>query len=168
MNRQWALLLGLNCLGVAATDWDEAYAESVVEYARAAYCDRAVLQNWTCNVCAGDAEISYVSKPNSQDTQGFVGYVPSNNTIVASFRGTQDLKNWIEDLKFAKTDFNYSQCSNVTGLEDVDKWEPKCLIHSGFWTAWDSLRSDVITAVLAQREAHPNAVVLVTGHSLGA
>ena len=38
-----------------------------------------------------------------QDTEGFVGYLPSDSSIYVSFRGSLTIQNWITDLSIAKT-----------------------------------------------------------------
>ena len=41
-------------------------------------------------------------------------------------------------------------------------------MHGGFYDAYYSLSSQVITAVRGYLADHPNATIIVTGHSLGA
>ena len=53
------------------------------------------------------------------DTHGFVGYLPSDNSIYVSFRGSQTLSNWI-------TNFDATQAT-------YNKWPTcNCKVHNGF------------------------------------
>lgn len=87
-------------------------------------------------------------------------------------RGTQDLENWISDIKFAKLDFNYTSCANETGLEGeiaAGRWSWRdCHVHAGFWNTYAVLKDNMTAAVGDLRLMYANAPILVTGHSLGA
>jgi hypothetical protein len=54
----------------------------------------------------------------------YVGYSPTYDRIIIVFRGTIDVKNWIEDLSFNQVD--YSRCKN-------------CKIHEGFYLSYLSI-----------------------------
>ena len=56
------------------------------------------------------------------DTEGFVGYLPSDNSIWVTFRGTVSVQNWLTDLKFLK--------SNYKSFPECD-----CEVHAGFYDA---------------------------------
>lgn len=64
--------------------------------------------------------------------QGFVGYSQSINAIILSFRGSQDIKNWIINVDTVRT--TYSGCSG-------------CQVHAGFYSGYNmvalAVRSDV-------------------------
>lgn len=70
-----------------------------------------------------------------------------------SFRGTETLENWLENLRFAKTDREMS-C-------------PGCKVHSGFLDSFNTVSAGVLAAIKHQHELHPGAQVYTTGHSLG-
>ena len=89
-----------------------------------------------------------------QDTEGFVGYLPSDSSIYVSFRGSLTIQNWITDLSIAKTKYNsFPDCN--------------CEVHSGFYGATMSVFPDVLAEVKRLQSLHKTYAVKVTGHSLG-
>ena len=53
--------------------------------------------------------------------------------------------------------FNLESYKNIAGVE----------VHEGFYAAYKSVSSQVISAVKALKTAHPKATYLITGYSLG-
>jgi hypothetical protein len=46
------------------------------------------------------------------DTNGYIGYLPSDNSIYVSFRGSSSILNWITDLSTTKTPYtSYPECN---------------------------------------------------------
>jgi hypothetical protein len=83
----------------------------------------------------------------------FVGYQSDINTAVVSFRGTEDLTNWITNIDTIRT--SYPLCDG-------------CGVHQGFYSAEQQALPQVMEALTAVMAQYPSASVLVTGHSLGA
>jgi hypothetical protein len=124
-------------------------------FSRAAYCGSDSIKDWSCEPCkAADPTFvpKYVSN-SSVGTQGFVGKSPTNDIVVA-FRGSSNVKNWVDNLEFTKTSA-YPKCDG-------------CKVHHGFYQAWLSLRDQVVDEVTRLHGLHPDAKIFVTGHSLGA
>ncbi len=68
------------------------------------------------------------------DTFGYVGYLPSDNSIYVVFRGSVSLANWITDLSTTKMPYNtYPECN--------------CQVHMGFYTAMLAVYPDVLAEV---------------------
>jgi triacylglycerol lipase len=67
--------------------------------------------------------------------------------MVVSFRGTQDLRNWLTDLDAALTA------------------RDGCKIHAGFWRALDGVFAGLNQTVFGPR--HESRRIWLTGHSLG-
>ena len=87
------------------------------------------------------------------ETRAITGYDSDLNAVVLSFRGTKSLENLIQDVTFIPTDFPIC---------------PGCVVHKGFLTAYNSLKSkSVINNMIDLSKKYPNARVIVTGHSLG-
>lgn len=82
-----------------------------------------------------------------------MGYDQRRNAIIAAFRGSCDLRNWIADLTFPQT--NYSKCQN-------------CKVHAGFYIAYMEVSSIVKAQVQLILSKYRSAEIYVTGHSLGA
>lgn len=89
------------------------------------------------------------------DTNGYVGYLPSDSAIYVVFRGTKTIRNWIVDLDAFKTDY--------TTFPDCN-----CQVHKGFYAAEQAVIADVVKEVSRLKSQFPNYSVKVTGHSLGA
>jgi hypothetical protein len=141
---------------------DEAYAE--VKWAGAAYCCGTIgkgCSDWSCPSCKGNMETIVVSNEETF-ANGFVGYDSDVNKIVLSFAGTNPIriKNWIDDLDFFKTKF--------TGYGNVIINCTDCEVHEGFYRTYMSVADQVRSAVNQFMNDHPDAPIVVTGHSLGA
>lgn len=110
-----------------------------------------------------------------KDTQGYVGYLPSDSSIYVVFRGSSSIQNWITNLEVTKTAYKGSCCGK------------SCQIHKGFNeagpqstpplfnlsshridTVATSSFSGILNAVKSLRSKYPNYAVKCTGHSLGA
>lgn len=89
------------------------------------------------------------------DTQGYVGYLPSDKSIYVVYRGSESIKNWITNLDAFKVSY--------TSFPECD-----CQVHKGFYQAEQKVISGVISEVRALQQQLSGYVVKVTGHSLGA
>ena len=141
--------------GVRTASYSEPLGYQFYKLASAAYCGDAALANWSCAPCVASnltASELQIFHDRKTDARGFVAML--DGSVVLSFEGTETLTNWLDDLKFAKTDRNMS-CAG-------------CKVHSGFYDCWKGLDAPMVEHVRALREAHPAAPVYVTGHSLGA
>jgi hypothetical protein len=86
-------------------------------------------------------------------TEGIVGYMPRMKTIFVSFRGSETVENWLDDISVGYTD--YLGCN-------------ECEVHKGFYSAQQAALPQVIDAIDSLRHWMPNFGIVVTGHSLGA
>lgn len=84
--------------------------------------------------------------------QGFVGYSAPHNAVIAAFRGTVDIKNWISNIQFAQV--AYPKCSG-------------CAVHDGFYNAYQEVSATVKAQVQLIVNKYRTAAIYVTGHSLG-
>ncbi|RFU77168.1 lipase [Trichoderma arundinaceum] len=127
------------------------------QYAGAAYCNSATPagQAVTCsdNVCP-DAAGTVVNSFTGSVTGigGFVAVDSAHQKIVLSFRGSNNLRNFITDVVFA-----FSDSSLTDGAE----------VHDGFSDAWDEVASAATAALTQAHAANPSFEIVATGHSLG-
>ncbi|OQS00692.1 lipase [Thraustotheca clavata] len=135
-----------------------AYNESnAIHFARlcsVSYCKHDHIEQWSCSPC------SFITKPKhlhiiadaKEYFQGLVGY--SNDRIIVAFRGSMDVKNWLDNLTFTKT----------------QPWKnhPNVYVHQGFFWVYESIGKELITALNQVRKEYPKAPIVMTGHSLGA
>ena len=59
----------------------------------------------------------------------YIGYSPSKNLIVISYRGSANIQNWIEDFTFDKIPYKYCD---------------KCEIHQGFFEDYKTVAEGVL------------------------
>ena len=127
-------------------------------------CDIATLKNDT-NLFEG--EISDIESIESEEwpmthMQGYAALLktpPSpekqTKTIVLGFRGTQNWKNVIQDIRCFHEPHAFSRCAFAT-------------VHKGFIEILMEIRKDVTSWVRNYLKNHTNIDdILVTGHSLG-
>jgi len=91
---------------------------------------------------------------------GFVGWAPGHDEIVLAFRGTSVYGSPSATFQNMATDIDES----TEVLAGNKHWR----VHEGFHQGYLGLRSHVLRALEKLRKTHPNAPILVTGHSLGA
>jgi hypothetical protein len=63
---------------------------------------------------------SYIIYCPEHDTHGFVGYLPSDQSIYVVLRGTTTIKNWESDLLSTKKPYPDPNCA-------------ECEVHTGFY-----------------------------------
>jgi len=89
------------------------------------------------------------------DTEGYIGYTPSQSTIYIVFRGSESIENWLSDLDIVLTPYDLNGCSD-------------CNVHQGFFNAEQNIIYSILTQVKNLKQQFPSYSVMVTGHSLGA
>lgn len=130
-------------------------ANSSVWLSGAAYCG---VDKYDQMVLTGPCTGFIVKKKMSDtktDLQGFIGVLPSDNTIYVVFRGSDSARNWIYDAEFIQVD--YPACRD-------------CSVHDGFYKSMMSLRDETVNTVswLRMQDSYKSFRIVVTGHSYGA
>ena len=102
--------------------FDAGRAHLFYKMAASSYCPAPDVLAWDCPPCRA-TNLSAAVAPRIftevlTGASGFVGaFGAGGDTLVLSFRGSENLQNWVENLKIAKTDRNMS-CAG-------------CKVHSG-------------------------------------
>ncbi|KAI9290491.1 alpha/beta-hydrolase, partial [Neoconidiobolus thromboides FSU 785] len=127
-------------------------------YAAAVLCTDASLQSWSCKPCQNIQGTSLVTT-FSNTLLGTKAYLAINNNeqaIILSFRGTEDLQNWLNDVELVQVPF-----SSINSIGP--------LVHGGFLDAMESVSSSFLGALktLIQNQQYTNYKIRVVGHSLG-
>lgn len=91
----------------------------------------------------------------ANDTNGFVGFLPSDKSIYVAFRGSESISNWLSDFNADKDPYRLSP-------------ECNCEVHSGFQNCTESVSAQVLAEVQRLKALYPTYSVKTTGHSLGA
>lgn len=147
-------------LGAAAPSWNVSTATKYVLYAYAAY-NKPTVGAWTCPYCV-QATNGFVPTVTCTAAKtgafAYVGYNVNNREIVASFRGSDNIQNWILDFEFFKTPPN----TTFPGLSRLVQ------VEEGFWKYYESVRTCVVNEVVTLHAKYPGFKLGITGHSLGA
>jgi len=115
------------------------------------YCPENSVKDWNCYWCdrVDNFNIIQTFWDSLTSTFCYFGSLDSCNYVLA-FEGSQDTKD-------AKIDFNYSK------LVPYKKY-PTAKVHSGFWTAYTSIRTEIYSLIKGQECLDS---INVVGHSLG-
>jgi hypothetical protein len=112
------------------------YSEALVshELSLTSYCGMAEYQTHNFSGAAEGFVVTKVIYDKSNDIEGYVGYLPSNQSIYVVFRGTESLDNWLVDFDAFKTKY--------------EEWpECDCEVHAGFYKAVKAVRSEFVDEV---------------------
>ncbi|KXN74482.1 alpha/beta-hydrolase [Conidiobolus coronatus NRRL 28638] len=128
-----------------------------LNYAAATYCSQKEIEKWNCYNCQGfgknTKDVVHASYDKLKST-AFTGVNHEKKIIVAAYRGTSNLDNWIINLKFGFIPLKANDTSSVK-------------IHQGFSEAADVLLYKMRPAILMAMKKNPTYKVVFTGHSLG-
>jgi len=135
--------------------FDEDSALRFLLYSYAAYLPTDLNSQWDCSYCTYNSVVSSFTWVNGwmvDDNYAYIGYNSAFQEIIISFRGSSNLENWIEDLKFLK---------DQTGWGNGN-------VATGFYEYYMSLQPNILPALASLTQQFPGYVVYCTGHSLGA
>ena len=89
------------------------------------------------------------------DTNGYIGYLPSDKSIYVVFRGSISIANWLTDFDATLAPYDaFPECN--------------CQVHMGFQLSLKTVYAQTLTEVRRLMKQHPTYKVKTTGHSLGA
>lgn len=147
------ILALLGALTLAA-GYNESLSRLMASYSAISYCKDAAVMNWTCAECLKTERLSDLAIINDKatDIHALIGYHSKINRIVIVWRGTIDARNWIEDFGFQKIPYN--RCKN-------------CEVHAGFYASYESVASQTDKHITDLVNKYPEALITVTGQSLG-
>jgi hypothetical protein len=72
-------------------------SKTIAVYSSLSFCNSSCLLDWSCQdspLVPKLLNVTVMTKSLSQ-ANGYVGYSPADDTIVVSFRGTDNIANWI-------------------------------------------------------------------------
>eukprot|EP01036_Dinobryon_divergens_P025672 gene25672-34245_t len=122
----------------------------------AAYCGKSTYKSRKFSGPTSGFVVTYVIEDVPTDTQGFIGYLPSDKSIYVGFQGSSSFDNWITDLILLKTSYtSYPECD--------------CEVHMGFYSAEQKVIGGILTELnrLKSISTLSDYAVKTTGHSLG-
>jgi hypothetical protein len=145
----------LSAIAQAHSAWNQTQAEISLWLSAAASCGWDKVQSHTFKGPSTGFVVTQVLHNPSKDTQGYVGYLPSDQSIYITFRGSESIKNWISNLDALKASYSsWPECN--------------CEVHKGFYAAEQAIFPTVLSAVKSLKTKFPNYKIKLTGHSLGA
>ncbi|KAF9451947.1 alpha/beta-hydrolase [Macrolepiota fuliginosa MF-IS2] len=133
------------------------------QFARAAYCPTDVLKNWSCGeACSALSgfQPTLVGGDGNAVQIFFVGYWPTQNTVVVAHEGT-DPTQLVSDL----TDVNILMDPLDTSL--FPGVSSSVQVHDGFRNEHALTAPQILTEVKKLMAAHNTQSVTCVGHSLG-
>lgn len=140
---------------VALGAYDTNQAQISLWLSAAAYCGKSAYKTHVFKGPTTGFVLTDIISDVNTDTEGYVGYLPSDKSIYVVYRGSSSIRNWISNLDAFKTTYtSFSECG--------------CQVHKGFYEAEQKVIGTVLTAVKNLRAKYPSYAVKATGHSLGA
>src|SRR6056300_1813858 len=130
--------------------YDSHLAHVAVNISQATYC-MTQTSNWDCMTC--DITNSYDNILIQNGEQVIFGYNEVYNAIFISFRGSENIQNWIANI----------QVSQITPYSDKS-----IAVATGFYKLFVSLQTNIYKIVDELIEKYNTNQLLLTGHSLGA
>jgi hypothetical protein len=115
-----------------------------IDLAQSAYCP-VRLDNNTNNILEYDI--------NKNSMRAIVGFNKEYDSTFVSYRGSENIENWINNIKIKFT-YPYSSFPNA-GVE------------LGFYKSYQAIYQDVINAITSTAKKYGSNSLLLTGHSLG-
>ncbi|KAI9292199.1 alpha/beta-hydrolase [Neoconidiobolus thromboides FSU 785] len=134
---------------------DEQESNKYAIFASTAYCPKELLASWTCSRCLlrNDIKQATIFEDKRTETRTFITIDDKNQAIVIAFRGSANLKNWLQNVKILRTRL----------LPD----KPDIQVHLGFKGCAEALRPYYLPIISNLLKIYPDYHLVVTGHSLG-
>ena len=144
------LLFSLLFLVNISNAYDNHLTHTAVNISQATYC-MTQTSMWDCITC--DTTNSYDNILIQNGEQVIFGYNEEYESIFVSFRGSENIQNWIANIQVSQT---------------TPYPETNIAVEKGFYNLFDSLQSNVYKAVDELTKKYNTNQLLFTGHSLGA
>ena len=130
------------------------YQEPIVKVAlnisQAAYCVDSI-STWDCATCDATNKLDTVL--NKRGERVLLGFNTQHQSIFVGFRGSSNIQNWIDNVKF----------SQITPYSN-----PQIAVENGFYGLYSDLKEDISATTKMLSEKYATNSIIVTGHSLGA
>jgi len=127
-----------------AEDFKMDEAEISRQFAANAYCGHKMYETLEWQGLTSGFVWSYTIYHKSNHTEGFIGYLPMDNSIYVVFKGTDDIKSTFTDLDFFR--------------DKYEAWpECNCTVHGGFQSSADSVKDEILVEVQRLQGIYPSA-----------
>jgi predicted lipase len=140
-------------LSVVAGEYQEREGYIGWELTNAAFCESSTIADWSCQNCLDSGySLTNITVHDNKGSRGFWGFDAKTNSVIVSFRGSNNTINWISNLDTIAV--NYPYCD-------------KCLVHAGFYRSWKQINELTINSIVALQAQHAASTIRIYGHSLG-
>ena len=134
---------------VFANEYNEMLAKTALNISQSTYC-LDTISNMECATCSTDNEYQRLIKQDNELI--IIGYNTIYKTIFASFRGSVNIQNWIDNIHVSQI-----QPYNNTDIS----------VEKGFYNLFTNLKDEVIKEIQDVSKKYNTRELLITGHSLG-
>ena len=124
----------------------------------ATFCDPETYESRVYPGVINGLNVTLTIHDNKYQTSGFVGVLPSSNSIYIAYRGSSNWQNWMANLETSMTPYTSFPNGECKG----------CSVHRGFYAALLADFDAVAAEVRRLLKLFPTYKVKTTGHSLGA
>jgi len=121
----------------------------------AAYCNKENYNKMNIGGPASDFEVKSILYDRLTDVQGYIGILPSQNTINILIRGTSSVINWVDDFQI-----------NLVPYESFP--ECNCKVHYGFYNSALRVLIQTYNIIKQLVNQYPTYRIIFSGHSYGA
>lgn len=87
---------------LSPNNYDTVLSAKYAAYSAIAFCPKSCIESSSCGTTAKYPKLTSVTYVENSVTKAvaYVGYEPATQTIVTSWRGSNNVENWIEDFNF--------------------------------------------------------------------
>lgn len=142
------LLISIFIIAECSHVYDESISKISVNLSQAAYC---VSTSWTCATCNNTNILEKVIQTHGERV--LLGYNMDIDAIFVAFRGSSNIRNWIDDIQFHKI-YPYN--------------DQTIAVEKGFYKAYQNVKPDIFDTLDMITQKYSTKKLLLTGHSLGA
>ncbi|KAI8897178.1 Alpha/Beta hydrolase protein [Globomyces pollinis-pini] len=146
-----------------------------MQFSSAAYCDKLFSSStpaFNCGARCDGAVAGTILKRSvinkRTEAAGYVGYNHKLKIVIASFRGSSNVQNWLNNIQVWISSVDDWGVVTPALLEDGNKLVPsKAKVHAGFEKGYLSIRTEIQRCVQSLAVKYPTYKIIFTGHSLG-
>jgi predicted lipase len=141
------------------SEYDVNKTKQMLYLAQTSYCPKVTPTNWDCTYCENSVILEKVIEHNG--AKALVGYHSDYDALFVAFRGSENIENWLNNIKI---DFVYPYYFYDNILID---WSTVG-IEEGFYITYQDLEKDIIKTLTTLKDKYKTTTIYTTGHSLGA